>query len=149
MFRRLIYSAALFLAASFSSVAASPFAWDLGVNVTTQYSELEVGCLPAGWQKEAGALFGPLRLSAGLVVPQGDHPNGVRVHLDTFGADRGPFLMAGLFLSAGQDLGGAVGARFGAGYRFQHRLRLAAVVDGVAGTHKSQGSVGIQAAYTF
>ena len=94
-------------------------------------------------------LFGPVRVGGGVVIPHGDHSGGFRLHLDTFGADTGPYLQAGLILSAGQDLGAGLGARFGVGYRLPCRLRLALLADGVVGTRKSQGSVGIQAAYTF
>jgi hypothetical protein len=139
----------LALLAASSCWGATPASVDLGFTVSSNYKEVEVGCLPRAWDRGPGYLFGPVRLGLGLVVPSGDHPNGVRLHLDTLGGDRGPYVLAGFIVSAGQDLGTGVGARLGAGYRWRQGVRVTVLADGVAGSRKSEGSVGIQAAYTF
>jgi hypothetical protein len=130
--------------------AQGPGHWDGAVAGTSQFVELEAGFMPRSLDQGRGdLLFGPMRLGLGLVLPKGDHPSGLRLHLDTLGGGLGPYLQAGLIASAGQDLGAGLGARFGVGYRFREGIRVAILADGVLGSKKSQGSVGIQAAYTF
>jgi len=146
---RLCVCPLLALLAALPCRGATPSSVDLGFNVASNYKELEVGYLPMAWERGPGYLFGSMRVGLGLVVPKGDHPNGVRLHLDTLGSDRGAYLQAGFIVSAGQDLGTGVGARLGVGYRWRQGVRLTVLADGVAGSRKSEGSVGIQAAYTF
>jgi hypothetical protein len=124
-------------------------AWDGALSVTGHYREVEVGCFPDHLNRGRGYLLGANRFSLGLVFPREDHPTGVRLHWDTLGADQGWLLQAGLILSGGQDLGAGIGARVGVGYRFNRVFRLALLADGVAGSRKSQGSAGLQAAFTF
>lgn len=148
MFKRNAHIALLLLA--LPTAAADPGHCDVALARTTHYGEVEVGFQPRSLnQGRDDLLFGPVRVALGLVGPSGDHPVGLRLHLDTQGGAPGPYLMAGLIASAGQDLGAGLGARAGAGYRFREGLRLAVVVDGVLGSRKSEGSLGVQAAYTF
>lgn len=150
MLRRPVRSLVFLLALAAPLAAEGPGHWDASITGTSRYLEFEAGFLPRSLDQGRGdLLFGPIRLGVGLVLPQGDHPSGLRVHLDTLGAGVGTYLQGGLIGSLGQDLGAGLGARFGIGYRFREGFRVAVLADGVLGTRKSEGSVGIQAAYTF